>query len=61
MPNILTELLSTCRQLNGLLKTKDPHHSQIVESLLNKVEGAVNFTNKDSEAIQKSILNKTKK
>lgn len=59
MPNILTELLSTCRQLNGLLKTKDPHHAQIVESLLNKVEGASKkTTNKDSEAIQKLFINK---
>ena len=58
MPNIFTELLSTCRQLNGLLKTKDPHHSQIVDSLLNKVEGA---TDKDSNAIQKLLINKKQK
>jgi len=58
MPNILTELLSTCRQLNGLLKTKDPHHSQIVDSLLNKVDGAMN---KDSNAIQKLLMNKKQK
>jgi hypothetical protein len=61
MPNILTELLSTCRQLNGLLKTKDPHHSQIVDSLLNKVEGAVTNTDKDSSAIQKLLMNKKQK
>lgn len=58
MPNILTELLSTCRQLNGLLKTKDPHHSQVVDRMLNKVEASLD---KDGNAIQKLFLSKKSK
>lgn len=46
MQTLSQELLETCRQLNGLLKTKDPYHSEIVERMLNKIE---NEQNKDSD------------
>jgi len=39
MDELNTELIDTCRQLNRLLKVKDPYHSEIVERMLNKIEG----------------------
>lgn len=58
MQNLLKQLLGTCRDLNGLLKTKDPYHSQVVDRMLNKVEASFD---KDGNAIQKLFLSKKSK
>lgn len=38
---MLNEILSTCKQLNRLLKTKDPYHADLVETLLAKIDRAI--------------------
>lgn len=38
MDELNTELIDTCRQLNRLLKDKDPYHSGIVDRMLDKIE-----------------------
>lgn len=50
MDELNTELIDTCRQLNRLLKAKDPYHSGIVERMLNKIE------NRSDQASDKDIL-----
>ena len=35
---MLNQILSTCKQLNRLLKSKDPYHSDMVDTLLAKIE-----------------------
>ena len=35
---MLNQILSTCKQLNRLLKSKDPYHSDMVSTLLAKIE-----------------------
>lgn len=35
---MLNEILTTCKQLNRLLKAKDPYHASLVEALLSKIE-----------------------
>ena len=38
---MLDQILSTCKQLNRLLKRKDPYHADLVETLLNKLDKAI--------------------
>jgi hypothetical protein len=38
---MLNEILSTCKQLNRLLKAKDPHHADLVATLLSKIESQI--------------------
>jgi hypothetical protein len=38
---MLNEILSTCKQLNRLLKAKDPHHANLVATLLSKIESQI--------------------
>ena len=38
---MLNQILSTCKQLNRLLKTKDPYHADLVETLLDKIDKAI--------------------
>lgn len=38
---MLNQILSTCKQLNRLLKTKDPHHADMVSTLLDKIDKAI--------------------
>ena len=35
---MLNQILTTCKQLNRLLKSKDPYHSDMVSTLLAKIE-----------------------
>ena len=35
---MLDQILYTCKQLNRLLKSKDPYHSDMVSKLLAKIE-----------------------
>lgn len=35
---MLSEILDTCKQLNRLLKAKDPYHADLVSTLLSKIE-----------------------
>lgn len=38
---MLNEILSTCKQLNRLLKAKDPYHADLVSTLLSKIESQI--------------------
>jgi cytochrome c556 len=38
---MLNEILSTCKQLNRLLKAKDPYHADLVATLLSKIESQI--------------------
>ena len=38
---MLNQILSTCKQLNRLLKSKDPYHADLVDSLLRKIDKAI--------------------
>ena len=54
MDDLNTELIDTCRQLNRLLKVKDPYHSEIVERMLNKIEGRTTQTS-DKELLLEAL------
>ena len=61
---MLDQILSTCKQLNRLLKTKDPYHADLVETLLNKIDKAIPSDSPkglDKDVIIKSINNHTHK
>ena len=38
---MLNEILTTCKQLNSLLKAKDPYHADLVATLLSKIESQI--------------------
>jgi len=38
---MLNEILTTCKQLNRLLKAKDPYHADLVATLLSKIESQI--------------------
>ena len=38
---MLNQILSTCKQLNRLLKTKDAYHADLVSTLLAKIEAQI--------------------
>ena len=38
---MLNQILSTCKQLNRLLKTKDAYHADLVSTLLAKLEAQI--------------------
>jgi len=38
---MLNQLLTTCKQLNRLLKAKDPYHADLVATLLSKIESQI--------------------
>jgi len=38
---MLNQILSTCKQLNRLLKAKDPYHADLVATLLSKIESQI--------------------
>ena len=38
---MLNQILTTCKQLNRLLKAKDPYHADLVATLLSKIESQI--------------------
>lgn len=38
---MLNQILSTCKQLNRLLKSKDAYHADLVSTLLAKIEAQI--------------------
>jgi len=55
---MLNQILSTCKQLNRLLKTKDPYHSDLVAQLLAKIENQIPSENPqgvDKDAIVEAL------
>lgn len=55
---MLNQILSTCKQLNRLLKTKDPYHSDLVAQLLTKIENQIPSDNPqgvDKDAILEAL------
>jgi len=58
---MLDQILSTCKQLNRLLKTKDPYHADLVETLLAKLDKAIPSDNPqgvDKDVIIKALKDK---
>ena len=58
---MLDQILKTCKQLNSLLKRKDPYHADMVDALLRKLESSVPSDNHkvDRDVIIESINNHT--
>ena len=59
---MLDQILYTCKQLNRLLKRKDPYHADLVENLLSKIEKAMPSDNPngvDRDVIIESINDHT--
>ena len=55
---MLNQILSTCKQLNRLLKAKDPYHSDLVAQLLAKIESQIPSDNPqgvDTDAIVEAL------
>ncbi len=58
---MLDQVLSICKQLNRLLKTKDPYHADLVETLINKLDKAIPSDNPqgvDKDVIIKALKDK---
>jgi cytochrome c556 len=58
---MLNQILSTCKQLNRLLKAKDPYHADLVETLLAKIDKAIPSDNPqgvDKDAIVEALNKK---
>ena len=58
---MINQILKTCKQLNRLLKRKDPYHADMVDALLRKIETSVPSDNRkvDRDVIIESINNHT--
>jgi len=52
---ITEQILSTCKQLNRLLKAKDPYHADLVATLLSKVEDGMNGTTQ-KQGVDKHVI-----
>ena len=58
---MLNQILSTCKQLNRLLKAKDPYHADLVGELLDGIAKSLNETNPqgvDKDAIVEALNKK---
>lgn len=51
---MLNQILSTCKQLNRLLKTKDPYHADMVDALLRKLDKAIPSDN--PQGVDKDVI-----
>lgn len=51
---MLNEILSTCKQLNRLLKAKDPYHSDLVSTLLDKIDKQIPSDN--PQGVDKDVM-----
>jgi len=56
---MLNQILSTCKQLNRLLKTKDAYHADLVETLLSKLDKAI--PSDSPEGLDKDVIIKALK
>ena len=54
---MINQILKTCKQLNRLLKRKDPYHADMVDALLRKIELSVPSDNRkvDKDVIIESL------
>lgn len=51
---MLNEILATCKQLNRLLKAKDPYHSDLVSTLLDKIDKQIPSDN--PQGVDKDVM-----
>jgi hypothetical protein len=51
---MLNEILSTCKQLNRLLKAKDPYHADLVSTLLDKIDKQIPSDN--PQGVDKDVI-----
>lgn len=51
---MLNQILSTCKQLNRLLKAKDPYHADLVATLLDKIEKQIPSDN--PQGVDKHVI-----
>jgi len=53
---MLNQILTTCKQLNRLLKAKDPYHADLVATLLSKIESQIPSDEKSKGLDKRDII-----